>query len=430
MDNFNRPDRQQDQTGQSNDRQTYQPYQPYQPYRPEQSQGNWETYQPYSSGQPSNNWQAGQGQPSNNRQTGQGQPSAPQQPSQPNAGYRPYTSYQPAPAAVNTDSFSVSPQEMRALKSQYFGVFIKGIIHSVGSFALAQIFFILMVTIGGYEFRVNDEGLQIMDWKYLLAATLPSVILCFIIFFWDMLRNGLSFKSYFSSSHISGSDVTGIFGTALFAFAAGQISQYILLIGCYSFGFSPIALDYSTMPQYDTPYFAVSVIMTVILGPIAEELMYRGVILRGLSQVSGRFAIIMSAVMFGCMHGNLTQAFCAFVFGLVLGYAAVKTGSLILPIACHIMANLAVTTVSFVEYFLGEDVANVYWFAVLGLFGLIGLISFIVMLSGGKLRLPEYSEYHRRRTMPIAAACVSFWVMLVLYLGDIVSKFELLEAGK
>lgn len=312
------------------------------------------------------------------------------------------------------------------MKSRYFGVFSKAIVHNIGTVVLANIIFILMVSLG-YEFRLNEEDIQIMDWKYLLAATLPSVVFCLILFFWDKTKNRIPIRSYFGTGKTSGADVTGFFGLLLLAFSAGQISQYILLIGCYAFGFTPISQSYSTMPQYDTPYFAVSVIMTVIIGPVAEELMFRGVILRGLSEVSGRFAILMSAAMFGLMHGNLTQAFCAFIFGLVLGYAAVKTDSLILPIAGHIMANLVTTTVSFVEYFMGEDIANTYWFAILGLFGVIGLISLVLLISKGRLHLPEYTEYHRIRTMPIAAACVSFWVMMVLYCIDILSKFELVE---
>ncbi|MDE7294524.1 MAG: CPBP family intramembrane metalloprotease [Oscillospiraceae bacterium] len=399
-----------------------------------QSQPNvFEQAQPNSFGQ----WQGYQGSGSGQGQQGyQNQPHQPQQPGQdpsgsaPYPGYRPYTSYQPAPGqpmySQMQDSFSVTYPERRAIKSQYFGVFSKGIIHAVGSFAAAQIFFILM-TLNGYEFRTDNEGAQIMDWQYLLAATLPSVIFCLLLFIWDKFRGRVSFKSYFSTDKISGRQILGFFGAFLFAFSAGQLGQYVLYIACLVFGVSPIPESYATAPQYDTPYFIVTFVMTVFVAPIAEELMFRGVVLRGLSQVSGRFAIFMSAAMFGLMHGNLTQAFCAFVMGIVFGYAAVKTDSLVLPIIGHITANFVTTTTVLVEYFLGEDVSNAYWFAVLGLFGLIGLIAVIVMYSKGYIRFPEYSEYHRKRTMPIAITCISFWVLMVLYWGDILSKFELVE---
>lgn len=389
-------------------------------------------------GQPGQ-WQRELGQPGSGQQwqsqPGQWQPSQPQsgQPSQPQSsqtpssysGFRPYTSYQPAPE-VRRESFEVSFPERRALKSQYFGVFSKGLIHAVGSFVLAQAFFIFM-SLNGYEFRTNDEGAQIMDWQYFLAATIPSVTVCMLVFFVDMLRQRIGFKSCFSTGKITSKSVLGFFGAFTFAFSAGQISQYIIYIICLSFGVSPISQSYATAPQYDTPYFISTIIMTVIIAPIAEELLFRGVILGGLSRISGRFAIFMSAAMFGLMHGNLPQAFCAFVMGVLFGYAAVKTDSLVLPIAGHIMANLISTSTMFVEYFLGEDMSNTYWFAVLGLFGLIGLICFIVMLTKGYIRFPEYSEYHVKRTMPIVVTCISFWLVMLFYVGDIILKFEVVE---
>ncbi len=395
--------------------------------------GQWQSYQGYRGGQGQPGQQDSQSyggqQVYRNPPQYPGQQGLPQQ--NPSGGapypdYRPYTSYRPTPEQPMQDAFSVTYPEKRAIKSRYFGVFSKGIIHAVGSFAIAQILFIAM-SMSGYTFRTNDEGVQIMDWKYLLAGTLPSVTVCLLLFIWDKFRGRVSFKSYFSAEKISGRQVLGFFGAFMLAFSAGQLGQYVLYIACLIFGVSPISESYATAPQYDTPYFIVTFIMTVFLGPIAEELMFRGVVLRGLSAVSGRFAIFMSAIMFGLMHGNLTQAFCAFVMGIVFGYAAVKTDSLVLPIIGHITANFVTTTTMIVEYFLGEDIGNTYWFAVLGLFGLIGLIAVIAMYSKGHIRFPEYSEYHRKRTMPIVITCVSFWVMMVIYWADILSKFELVE---
>ncbi|MDE6592758.1 MAG: CPBP family intramembrane metalloprotease [Oscillospiraceae bacterium] len=393
--------------------------------QPGQAQtGQWQ-YQPYRPDEPNQPQQGCQNQPQSSQQ-----PQQDQLGHTPYSGYRPYTSYQPTPTqsmqSAMGDAFSVTYPERKAIKSQYFGVFSKGIIHAVGSFAIAQILFIAM-SMNGYTFRTDDEGAQIMDWKYLLAGTLPSVTVCLLLFIWDKFRGRVSFKSYFSAEKISGRQVLGFFGAFMLAFSAGQLGQYVLYIACLIFGVSPISESYATVPQYDTPYFIVTFIMTVFLGPIAEELMFRGVVLRGLSKVSGRFAIFMSAAMFGLMHGNLTQAFCAFVMGIVFGYAAVKTDSLVLPILGHITANFVTTTTMLAEYFLGEEIGSAYWFAVLGLFGIIGLIAVIAMYSKGYIRFPEYSEYHRKRTMPIVITCISFWVMMVIYWVDILSKFELVE---
>ncbi len=76
-----------------------------------------------------------------------------------------------------------------------------------------------------------------------------------------------------------------------------------------------------------------------LLGPVLEELMYRGVILQGLRKYNERFAIIVSALIFGLMHQNYQQFILGFMLGLVLAAAALRSGSLIPSIVTHIIVN-------------------------------------------------------------------------------------------
>lgn len=74
------------------------------------------------------------------------------------------------------------------------------------------------------------------------------------------------------------------------------------------------------------------------LGPIAEELIYRGFVLRSFQQYGKVFAVLLSATLFGVMHGNLFQMIFAFLVGLVLGYAALNY-SICWSILLHIINN-------------------------------------------------------------------------------------------
>lgn len=58
--------------------------------------------------------------------------------------------------------------------------------------------------------------------------------------------------------------------------------------------------------------------------PIAEELLFRGVLLRPLEKMGKRFAVVVTAILFGLFHGNIVQAPFATIVGLVLGYVAVE----------------------------------------------------------------------------------------------------------
>lgn len=76
-----------------------------------------------------------------------------------------------------------------------------------------------------------------------------------------------------------------------------------------------------------------------VFGPIAEELLFRGLILGSLRPFGKRFAILASAILFGFFHGNLLQAPFALALGLVLGYVAVEHG-IFWAMGLHLFNNL------------------------------------------------------------------------------------------
>lgn len=79
-----------------------------------------------------------------------------------------------------------------------------------------------------------------------------------------------------------------------------------------------------------------------ILGPVAEELLCRGLILRMMQPYGKRFAIFASALLFGLFHGNVIQIPFAFFIGLVLGYVTVEH-SIWWAIVLHIFNNLVLS---------------------------------------------------------------------------------------
>lgn len=61
-----------------------------------------------------------------------------------------------------------------------------------------------------------------------------------------------------------------------------------------------------------------------IAAPISEELLFRGLILRGLMPYGKKFAVFTSALLFGLYHGNLVQSPFAFLVGLIFAYTAAE----------------------------------------------------------------------------------------------------------
>ena len=78
-------------------------------------------------------------------------------------------------------------------------------------------------------------------------------------------------------------------------------------------------------------------------GPIAEELIFRGAILRVLLNTfehKGRWiAIALTALIFAFIHGNIAQGVHAFIIGLALGWMYMRTKSVLPGIVLHWVNN-------------------------------------------------------------------------------------------
>lgn len=80
-----------------------------------------------------------------------------------------------------------------------------------------------------------------------------------------------------------------------------------------------------------------------ILAPLAEEVVFRGAILRTLLGIMSKknhwVAILISAAIFGVVHANLAQFVNALLMGLLLGWMYYRTGSLVPGILLHWVNN-------------------------------------------------------------------------------------------
>jgi membrane protease YdiL (CAAX protease family) len=95
-----------------------------------------------------------------------------------------------------------------------------------------------------------------------------------------------------------------------------------------------------------------------ILGPLAEELVFRGAILRTLLRMFSKrahwAAIIISALIFGAVHGNLPQFVNATLLGLLIGWMYYRTDSIVPGVVLHWVNN----TVAYVMFNLMPQMAD------------------------------------------------------------------------
>lgn len=112
-------------------------------------------------------------------------------------------------------------------------------------------------------------------------------------------------------------------------------------------GYTPSAVvNFST-----TFSIVLGVIVTVILAPVCEELVFRGALLSGLIQKhKAVVASILSGLAFAFMHMNPEQTVYQFFLGFSMAYLTIKSGSMLTAVVMHAANNLIAICLEFVPF--------------------------------------------------------------------------------
>ncbi len=92
--------------------------------------------------------------------------------------------------------------------------------------------------------------------------------------------------------------------------------------------------------------------VTTLVAPIAEEILFRGLLYKGLRIFLGvPGASLLSALIFTLMHGLPTARLPIFILGIILNHLYERTGSLIPGITLHAVNNALATAVLVMVFF-------------------------------------------------------------------------------
>ncbi len=105
----------------------------------------------------------------------------------------------------------------------------------------------------------------------------------------------------------------------------------------------------------------LNLILISVAGPIFEEIFFRKLLIDRTIKYGARVSIILSAVIFGFFHGNISQFFYAFLLGGFFAYVYIRTGKIIYTMILHIIVNLMGSVVSlFVVQSAQTFISNTY----------------------------------------------------------------------
>lgn len=135
-------------------------------------------------------------------------------------------------------------------------------------------------------------------------------------------------------------------GSGVIAYVAAM--PYILLyaalyqIWLQSRGYEPELQDamriYAELPAGGVRIYFI--FLALVLAPVAEELLFRGVLLPALSRRFGvGAAIVVSSALFALMHMHVPGLVPLFLLSIALSVAYIYTRSVIVPIVMHMVFN-------------------------------------------------------------------------------------------
>ncbi|MCI8497130.1 MAG: CPBP family intramembrane metalloprotease [Clostridiales bacterium] len=137
----------------------------------------------------------------------------------------------------------------------------------------------------------------------------------------------------------------------------------------------------------------VFLIKLSVLPALAEELVFRGILMQPLRRYGDHFAVLVSAALFGLMHGNFDQIPFAFVVGLIIGFMVIKTGTLWTGIIIHFFNNFFSGVLSILSEYMTDQTEQ-----------FVGAAYYIVLLSAGLvclvLLLKTYPDFFRLKKDP------------------------------
>lgn len=100
-------------------------------------------------------------------------------------------------------------------------------------------------------------------------------------------------------------------------------------------------LEFPTQPlAVGSLYIIINMILSTVTGPIAEEFIFRGLLLNRLIKKTNMWGgIIISSVLFSVFHMDFDILIGTFLFGIIASLLYLKTKNLLVPILLHMLHN-------------------------------------------------------------------------------------------
>ena len=202
----------------------------------------------------------------------------------------------------------------------------------LAAFSLMLVFRLGVLVLSGLLYRFAPALLSDAVVKHFLNL-IPLYCMAFPVFYLILRRLP---RGVPSAEPVGPWQLIGGFGICLVMTTVGNtVGQFVASFFASMMG--PLSNPTATLTD-GAPFWVNLVFMAIIPG-ILEELLIRKVMCDRLLPLGEGYAVVISAVVFGLIHGNFFQFFYATALGLIFAVIYVKTGKIWITALFHCLIN-------------------------------------------------------------------------------------------
>lgn len=154
------------------------------------------------------------------------------------------------------------------------------------------------------------------------------------------------------------------------------------IITCIDTLLADLGISLNTLPyELNTSGYLVSLLSVVILPAVVEELLFRGLIFKGLKPYGKVFSVTISALIFSLYHMSIDQLIYPFLIGLLLGVIMYKENNILYCIAIHFTNNFLSLTLSYLNINLSYNHWTYILIAIILLIAFVSIILYFTLKS-------------------------------------------------
>ena len=243
-------------------------------------------------------------------------------------------------------------------------------------FLVMQVVAVIVSLILRFTGVVTEENENAVSYLLQIVAAVVSSLTA--VFFYRILsRRRLSdnlTKSHVPVSMLAPLVCLGMAASMLANQIAALFDQNISIFGLKN------SVD-MTFESKSAPEILLCIAAVAIAPALAEELAFRGVFMNILRPWGDAVAIVVSAIMFGAMHGNTTQIIFAFTLGLIFGYVDCKTNSIVPSVVIHFVNNFYAISTDIIGQngVFDENTVTSLNIGMMILFLILGVLSYVYL---------------------------------------------------